>query len=54
MLAPKKLQSQTVTRKNLRKTLKHKKVTHKMLMELTPGVNYTMFLLADFLPVDLF
>jgi len=32
----KKLQSQTVTREELRKTLWHEKVEHKMLMKLTP------------------
>jgi len=34
----KSLQSQTVTREKLRKTLLYKKGTHKMLMKLTPGV----------------
>jgi hypothetical protein len=34
----KSLQSKTVTREKLRKTLSYEKGTHKMLMKLTPGV----------------
>ncbi len=36
---PKKLQSQTISRKNLHKTLSYQKATSKMLVKLKPGVN---------------
>jgi len=36
ILAPKKLQSQAVSREKLRKTFSYKKVMSKMLMKLTP------------------
>jgi len=36
----KKLQSQTVSREKLHKTLLYKKVPHKMLVNLTQGVNF--------------
>jgi len=36
----KKLQSQTVIREKLCKKLLHKKAAHKMLINLTPGLNF--------------
>ncbi len=45
----KKLKSQTVTWEKLRKTLLYEKVWSKMLMKLTPWVNYTNILQAAFL-----
>jgi len=36
IFAPKKLQSQNVTRDKLRKELSYKKIAFKMLMKLTP------------------
>jgi len=38
----KKLQSQTATREKLRKTLSYKKGSSKMLMKLTPVVNFNI------------
>jgi len=44
----KKLQSKTVTREKLHKTLSYKKGESKMLMKLTPGVNFINVLMHRF------
>jgi hypothetical protein len=43
----KKLQSQIVTREKLHKTLLNKKVEHKMLLKLTPGLKTLTKILSD-------
>jgi len=47
----KKLQSQTVIREKLRKTLCYEKGVHKMFVKLTPVVNFTNILQAAFAPI---
>jgi len=42
------LQSQNVTREKLRQALLYKKFNCKMLMKLTPGVNFINILQASF------
>jgi len=37
ILSPKKLQSQTVSREKLQKTLSYQKAAHKVLVKLTPA-----------------
>jgi hypothetical protein len=44
LFAPKKLQSQNVTREKLFEALLYKKFSSKMLMKLTPGADFTNIL----------
>jgi hypothetical protein len=48
----KKLQSQTVNRGKLCKTLSYKKDGHKMLVKLTPSANFIIVLRAAFTCAD--
>jgi len=45
-------QSQNVTREKLREALSYKKCSHKMLMKLTPGLNFINVLRTAFTLVD--
>jgi len=49
----KKLQSQTIIREKLHKALSYEKRAHKMLMKLTPGVNFINILRTPFAPIFL-
>jgi len=46
-----KIQSQTVIREKLQKTIQYKKAPHKMLVKLTPVVNFINILRATFAPI---
>jgi len=48
----KKFQTQTVSTKNLLKTLSYKKAARKMLAKMTLVVNFTSSLQAAFLPIS--
>jgi len=52
IIAPKKLQSQNITRAKLLKALSYEKVALKTLMKLTPRVDFTNFLRGAFVQVD--
>jgi len=51
-LLPTKLQTQTVSADKFRKTLLYKNDARKMLVKLTPGVNFINILLKAFKHVD--